>query len=245
MIGLRADMDAAAAGRTERVSLPLAPSTERCTPAVATGIPQSFSARRASRRNPDFDSGVAVHLPAGRGIGRRRRRDDRDGLFELVPGRGRCSACTTGRAFRGRDGGDAGPVMAGTCAFGSACGPRLPCGDAAPGCGLDRRRRQLVQALQTVVSHLHPLRFGGGQRHQFHGGAAWNVIPEVVLRTIRSFKPEVQGRRGAPSSAWRSGASQRRSASFRPPLPAQWSTAWRAEICRSVAAEVLGVGSAH
>ena len=89
-----------------------------------------------------------------------------------------------------------GPVMAGTCAFEITVRGH-GCHAAMPHQGVDSivAGAQLVQALQTVVSRtLHPGESAVVSVTQFHGGEAWNIIPEeVVLRgTIRSFKPEVQ-----------------------------------------------------
>ena len=54
---------------------------------------------------------------------------------------------------------------------------------------------QIVTALQTIVSrNLNPVDAAVVSVTQFHGGDAWNVIPdEVVLRgTTRCFRPEIR-----------------------------------------------------
>ena len=56
---------------------------------------------------------------------------------------------------------------------------------------------QIVTALQTIVSrNVNPVDSAVVSVTQFHGGDAWNVIPdEVVLRgTTRCFRPEIRDR---------------------------------------------------
>jgi amidohydrolase len=89
-----------------------------------------------------------------------------------------------------------GPVMAGTCAFEIAVRGQ-GCHAAMPHQGVDTlvAASQLVLALQTVVArNLHPCDSAVVSVTQFHGGEAWNIIPDdAVLRgTLRTFKPEVQ-----------------------------------------------------
>ncbi len=90
----------------------------------------------------------------------------------------------------------AGPVMAGTCAFEIVVRGH-GCHAAMPDQGVDTlvAASHLVLALQTVVSrNLHPCDSAVVSVTQFHGGEAWNIIPDdAVLRgTIRTFKPGVQ-----------------------------------------------------
>jgi hippurate hydrolase len=89
-----------------------------------------------------------------------------------------------------------GPVMAGTCAFEIAVRGQ-GCHAAMPHQGVDTlvAASQLVLALQTVVArNLHPCDSAVVSVTQFHGGEAWNIIPDdALLRgTLRTFKPEVQ-----------------------------------------------------
>ena len=89
-----------------------------------------------------------------------------------------------------------GPVMAGTCSFEIAVRGQ-GCHAAMPNQGVDTllAASQLVLALQTVVArNLHPCESAVVSVTQFHGGEAWNIIPDdALLRgTIRTFKPEVQ-----------------------------------------------------
>ena len=89
-----------------------------------------------------------------------------------------------------------GPVMAGTCALEIAVRGQ-GCHAAMPHQGVDTlvAASQLVLALQTVVArNLHPCDSAVVSVTQFHGGEAWNIIPDdALLRgTIRTFKPEVQ-----------------------------------------------------
>ena len=89
-----------------------------------------------------------------------------------------------------------GPVMAGTCSFEIAVRGQ-GCHAAMPNQGVDTllAASQLMLALQTVVArNLHPCESAVVSVTQFHGGEAWNIIPDdALLRgTIRTFKPEVQ-----------------------------------------------------
>ena len=106
---------------------------------------------------------------------------------------------------------------------------------------------QLVQALQTVVSRtLHPCDSAVVSVTQFHGGEAWNIIPEeVVLRgTIRSFKPEVQEAVERAVERLCNGVAAANGAQigvhFDHRYPPTVNSVAEAEFCRSVAAEVLG-----
>ena len=81
---------------------------------------------------------------------------------------------------------------------------------------------------------------------QFHGGEAWNIIPEeVVLRgTIRSFKPEVQEAVERAVERLCSGVAAANGAQigvhFDHRYPPTVNSVAEAEFCRSVAVEVLG-----
>jgi len=86
--------------------------------------------------------------------------------------------------------------MAGTCSFEIAVRGQ-GCHAAMPNQGVDTllAASQLMLALQTVVArNLHPCESAVVSVTQFHGGEAWNIIPDdALLRgTIRTFKPEVQ-----------------------------------------------------
>jgi amidohydrolase len=105
----------------------------------------------------------------------------------------------------------------------------------------------LVQALQTVVSrNVAPLDGAVISVTQFHAGDTYNVLPDrVVLRgTARAFKPEVQElieasmRRicGGIASAFDLGIDLRYERGFPPTINAAAET----EVCRKVAAEIVG-----
>ncbi|MBK7899905.1 MAG: amidohydrolase [Azonexus sp.] len=141
-----------------------------------------------------------------------------------------------------------GPVMAGTCGFEIVVRGH-GCHAAMPHQGVDAivAGSQLVQALQTVVSrNLHPCEAAVVSVTQFHGGEAWNVIPEeVVLRgTIRSFKAEVQETVeraierlcGGIASAF----GGQITVHFDHRYPPTVNSAAASAFCHAVAAEVLG-----
>jgi hippurate hydrolase len=105
----------------------------------------------------------------------------------------------------------------------------------------------LVQALQTIISrNVAPLDSAVISVTQFHGGDAFNVLPDhVVLRgTARAFKPEVQDlieasmRRicGGIAAAFELGIDLRYERGY----PPTTNAAAEAEICRKVAAEIVG-----
>lgn len=105
----------------------------------------------------------------------------------------------------------------------------------------------LVQALQTIVSrNVAPLDSAVISVTQFHAGDAYNVLPDhVVLRgTARAFKPEVQDlieasmRRicGGIGSAFDLGIELRYERGY----PSTTNAAAETEICRKVAAEIVG-----
>jgi metal-dependent amidase/aminoacylase/carboxypeptidase family protein len=122
-----------------------------------------------------------LHLPAGRGIRRRRGGDDRRRPVRPVSdGCGLWPAQLAGHSGR-RDGGDAG---AGDGRYlrlrDHRTRPRLPCRDAASGRRYAGRRSQLVLALQTVVArNLHPCESAVVSVTQIHAGEAWNIIPTM------------------------------------------------------------------
>jgi hippurate hydrolase len=141
-----------------------------------------------------------------------------------------------------------GPVMAGTCAFEISVRGH-GCHAAMPHQGVDPivTGAQLVQALQTVVSRtLHPCDAAVVSVTQFHGGEAWNIIPEeVILRgTIRSFKPEVQEAVERAVERLCSGVAAANGAQigvhFDHRYPPTVNSVAEAEFCRRVAVEVLG-----
>ena len=141
-----------------------------------------------------------------------------------------------------------GPVMAGTCAFeirvqGNGCHA------AMPDLGVDTlvAASQLVLALQTVVArNVPPCEAAVVSVTQIHGGEAWNVIPDdAVLRgTIRTFKPEIQQLveraierlSGGIASAF----DARIAVDFDSRYPPTVNSAAESELCRRVAADVLG-----
>ncbi|MFO1404136.1 MAG: M20 aminoacylase family protein [Azonexus sp.] len=141
-----------------------------------------------------------------------------------------------------------GPVMAGTCGFEISVRGH-GCHAAMPHQGVDAivAGSQLVQALQTVVSRtLHPCDSAVVSVTQFHGGEAWNVIPEeVVLRgTIRSFKPEVQQSVERAMERICSGVAATHGAQiavrFDHRYPPTVNSVAETAFCRGVAGEVLG-----
>ena len=146
-----------------------------------------------------------------------------------------------------------GPVMAGTCGFeirlqGSGCHA------AMPNQGVDTlvAASQLVLALQTVVArNVHPCESAVVSVTQIHGGEAWNVIPDdAVLRgTIRTFKPEIQElveraiERLCNGIAGAFGAQI--SVDFFNRYPPTVNSVAETELCRRVAADVLGHAAVH
>lgn len=141
-----------------------------------------------------------------------------------------------------------GPVMAGTCAFEITVRGH-GCHAAMPHQGVDTivAASQLVQALQTVVArNLHPCDAAVVSVTQFHSGSAWNIIPEeAVLRgTIRTFKPEVQELVERAVERICSGVASANGAQigvvFDHRYPATVNSANETEICRAVAARLLG-----
>ncbi|MCL2523061.1 MAG: M20 family metallopeptidase [Betaproteobacteria bacterium] len=196
MIGLRADMDA----------LPLTELNQFPHQSKHPGRMHAcghdghtamlLGAARYLAAHPDFSGSVAfIFQPAEESEGGAAVMIE-DGLFERFP----VDAVYGLHNWPGLPVGQMmvlpGPVMAGTCTFeisvrGHGCHAAMP----HQGVDVIVAGAQLVQALQTVVSrNLHPGEAAVVSVTQFHGGEAWNVIPEeVVLRgTIRSFKAEVQ-----------------------------------------------------
>lgn len=141
-----------------------------------------------------------------------------------------------------------GPVMAGTCAFEIRVQGR-GCHAAMPDLGVDTlvAASQLVLALQTVVArNVPPCEAAVVSVTQIHGGEAWNVIPDdAVLRgTIRSFKPEIQQlvERGIErlSSGIADAFGARITVDFDSRYPPTVNSVAETELCRRVAADVLG-----
>ena len=141
-----------------------------------------------------------------------------------------------------------GPVMAGTCAFEIRVQGR-GCHAAMPDLGVDTlvAASQLVLALQTVVARsVPPCESAVVSVTQIHGGEAWNVIPDdAVLRgTIRSFKPEIQQlvERGIErlSSGIADAFGARITVDFDSRYPPTVNSVAETELCRRVAADVLG-----
>lgn len=105
----------------------------------------------------------------------------------------------------------------------------------------------LVQSLQTIVSrNLHPVDSGVISVTQFHGGEAYNVIPEeVVLRgTTRAFRPEVRDqlehgmRRVCAGIAAAHGAQIR--LDYRRRYPPLVNAGKESDICTRVLSELVG-----
>ena len=141
-----------------------------------------------------------------------------------------------------------GPVMAGTCAFEIRVQGR-GCHAAMPDLGVDTlvAASQLVLALQTVVARsVPPCESAVVSVTQIHGGEAWNVIPDdAVLRgTIRSFKPEIQQLVERAIVRLSNGIADafgaRISVDFDSRYPPTVNSATEVELCRRVAADVLG-----
>jgi amidohydrolase len=199
------------------------------------------------RDDLDFDGTRLLHLPARRGVRGRRRRDDRRrSVRQVSDGCGVWPAQLAGNSG-GRDGGDAGPVMAGTCTFEISVRGH-GCHAAMPHQGVDTLvvASQLVLALQTVVArNLHPCESAVVSVTQIHAGEAWNIIPDdAVLRgTIRSFNADTRNSSSAPSSgcALASPAlSERRSRCASTIAIRRRSTACaESEVCRQVATRAL------
>jgi hippurate hydrolase len=105
----------------------------------------------------------------------------------------------------------------------------------------------LVQALQSVVSrNVHPVDSAVLSVTQFHAGDAYNVIPEQALLrgTVRAFKSEVQElceaamRRVCDGIAASFGA--RIALDYERGYPPTINSAAEAEVCREVAASLVG-----
>src|SRR5574343_171089 len=248
MIGLRADMDA----------LPLPELNEFPHRSKHAGkmhgcghdghIAVLVGAARDLAAYPDFD-GIAVFIfqPAEEAEGGAAVMIE-DGLFERFP----VEAVFGLHNWPGIPVGQMmvmpGPVMAGTCAFEITVRGH-GCHAAMPHQGVDAivTGAQLVQALQTVVSRtLHPCESAVVSLTQFHGGEAWNVIPEeVVLRgTIRTFKPEVQETVERAIERLCSGVAAANGAQigvhFDHRYPPTVNSVAEAKFCQDVAGEVFG-----
>ncbi len=105
----------------------------------------------------------------------------------------------------------------------------------------------LVQALQTIPSRtLDPLDAAVVSVTQFHAGDAYNVIPEraVLGGTVRAFRPEV---RDAAEAAMEricngiaAGFGVEADLDYRRGYPPTVNSAAEAELCRAVAADLVG-----
>jgi hippurate hydrolase len=105
----------------------------------------------------------------------------------------------------------------------------------------------LAQALQTIVSRtLDPLDAAVLSVTRFHAGEAYNVIPDhaTLGGTVRAFRPEVQDRVEAAMERICGGIGAafgvQVSLDYRRGYPATINTAAEAEICRHVAAGLVG-----
>ena len=248
MIGLRADMDA----------LPVAELNEFPHHSKYAGKMHAcghdghtamlLGAARYLAGKPDFD-GVAVFIfqPAEESEGGAAVMIE-DGLFQRFPVEAVFGLHNWPGLAVGEMAVMPGPVMAGTCGFEIVVRGH-GCHAAMPHQGVDSivTGAQLVQALQTVVARtLHPCESGVVSVTQFHGGEAWNVIPEeVVLRgTIRTFKPEVQETVERAIERLCSGIAAANGAQigvqFDHRYPATVNSISEAKFCQEVAADVFG-----
>ena len=146
--------------------------------------------------------------------------------------------------------------------FGVISGPVMACADqfdititghgahaAMPHQGIDSiaAGAALVQVLQTIVSRtLDPLDPAVLSVTQFHAGDAYNIIPaETVLRgTVRAFQVHVQEAIEAAMQRVCNGIAASFNANvsldYRRGYPPTINSAAEAELCRTVAAQVVG-----
>ncbi len=105
----------------------------------------------------------------------------------------------------------------------------------------------LVQALQTIPSRtLDPLDAAVVSVTQFHAGDAYNVIPEraVLGGTVRAFRPEVrdaaEAAMGRICNGIAAGFGVEADLDYRRGYPPTVNSAAEAELCRAVAADLVG-----
>lgn len=145
----------------------------------------------------------------------------------------------------------AGPAMAGTDQFDIVMrghGAHA----AMPHQGLDPvlAGAALVQAVQSIVSrNTDPTDAAVVSVTRFHAGEAYNVIPpEATLGgTVRSFRPEVQGKVEAALERLASGIAaahgMQAAVTYRRGYPPTINSLREAELCRGIAAGLVGAAN--
>lgn len=151
--------------------------------------------------------------------------------------------------------------------FGVTSGPVMACADrfditisgrgghaAMPQQGVDSilAGATLVQALQSVVSrNVDPLDSAVLSVTQFHGGEVYNVTPSEVRLggTVRAFQPRVQDAVEAAMQRICNGVAAAFGASigldYVRGYPPTVNSAQQSEVCRSVAAQLVGDEQVH
>jgi metal-dependent amidase/aminoacylase/carboxypeptidase family protein len=205
------------------------------------------------RNNPDFDgTAVFIFQPAEESEGGAAVMIE-DGLFEQFPVEAVYRPAQLAGHSGRRDGGDAGAGDGRHLRLRDhRARPRLPCGDAASGRRYHcRRQRNWCRRCKRLFRAPAPCESAVVSVTQFHGGEAWNIIPEeAVLRgTIRTFKPEVQERSNEPSNACaaasRRPTGRRSASSSTTAIRRRLTASAEPKLCQQVAAEVFRRASAY